>query len=33
MARMFRMFSIVAVLAVAVPVLAADTPAKPVTFS
>jgi hypothetical protein len=34
MARMFRMmFSIGAALAVAVPVLAADTPAKPVTFS
>ena len=34
MARMFRMMSSVGVaLAVAVPVLAADTPAKPVTFS
>jgi hypothetical protein len=33
MARMFRMFSVVAVLALAVPVFAADTPAKPVTFS
>ena len=34
MARMFRMiFSVGAALAVAGPVLAADTPAKPVTFS
>jgi hypothetical protein len=34
MARMFRMlFSMGAVLAMAVPVLAADTPTKPVTFS
>ena len=34
MARMFRMMlSVGAALAVAVPVLAADTPAKPVTFS
>ena len=34
MARMFRMlFSTGALLAVAVPVLAADTPSKPATFS